>query len=448
MLVLLTIGFLTASDTAFAARPAVKPLIMAHYMPWYQYPPLNNIFNHWTQNPKMFDLSRKPDGKVNIASYFYPLTGPYDSSDDAVLEYQAALFKIAGIDGVIFDWYGTSGALDYGPINKATVKAVSVFKKAELKFAICYEDQTASNRIKYAGLDPSQAVSEAKKDFDWLQQNFFNDQYYLKHNGRPVVLCFGPQYFEEKNQWNTIFTSVKPKPLFVTENGEASWEDAVFSWAWPNPDGSGVLEKNWTENGFYAKHTDKNYLIASAYSMFDDGIIVETDGYSKKRRLIDYDGGKTLEWTLDMARKNNPQVIQLVTWNDYGEGNIFEPTIEYGYRDIIVVKNFIENSLSIDLKFTDIDLSAPIELYRIAGDPAADTALKNKVKEIYAAIFTGDKSTFDIKIAEADIHYDGSVKPVYEPERENVGGSGGGCATGAFDMVVLAIAVVFISAKR
>jgi hypothetical protein len=39
-----------------------------------------------------------------IASHFHPLTGPYDSSNDALLEYQVMLMKLSRIDGVIVDW--------------------------------------------------------------------------------------------------------------------------------------------------------------------------------------------------------------------------------------------------------------------------------------------------------------------------------------------------------
>jgi len=36
--------------------------------------------------------------KHQIASWYYPLIGPYDSLDPAVLEYHVLLMKLAGID--------------------------------------------------------------------------------------------------------------------------------------------------------------------------------------------------------------------------------------------------------------------------------------------------------------------------------------------------------------
>ena len=66
--------------------------------------------------PSLQDENGRPD----IASYTMPLTGPYDSSDDAVLEYQILLMKLSGIDGVIVDWYGMEDFWDYAVLNEST----------------------------------------------------------------------------------------------------------------------------------------------------------------------------------------------------------------------------------------------------------------------------------------------------------------------------------------
>jgi hypothetical protein len=93
---------------------------MAHYMPWYQSPAVMGAWGwHWTMdhfNPNQKDA----DGQPSIASHHPPLTGPYDSSDDALLEYQVLLMKLSGIDGVIVDWYGFEDFQDYGLIKPAT----------------------------------------------------------------------------------------------------------------------------------------------------------------------------------------------------------------------------------------------------------------------------------------------------------------------------------------
>ena len=44
---------------------------------------------------------------------------PYDSADPVALEYHVALMKLAGIDGVIVDWYGMDNFNDYA-LNQST----------------------------------------------------------------------------------------------------------------------------------------------------------------------------------------------------------------------------------------------------------------------------------------------------------------------------------------
>ncbi len=91
-----------------------RPLLMAHYMPWYQAPKVSGQWGyHWTMNH--FSPSQDEDGQwTNFASHYTPLTGLYDSRDEAVLDYQVQMMKLSGIDGVIVDWYGNENFWDYG----------------------------------------------------------------------------------------------------------------------------------------------------------------------------------------------------------------------------------------------------------------------------------------------------------------------------------------------
>ena len=88
------------------------PRILAHYMPWYIAKPYSPSWGwHWTMNT--FDPEGRKDGRATLASHYHPIIGPYDSGDPDVLEYHALLMKLAGIDGVVIDWYGTVDFLDY-----------------------------------------------------------------------------------------------------------------------------------------------------------------------------------------------------------------------------------------------------------------------------------------------------------------------------------------------
>ena len=106
-----------------------KP-VMVYYMPWYVAKPYTDTWGwHWTMD------HFKPDavnasGERQIASWYYPLIGPYDSADPDVIEYHVLLMKLAGIDGVIVDWYGSADFLDYARNDRVTARLFEFTRKA------------------------------------------------------------------------------------------------------------------------------------------------------------------------------------------------------------------------------------------------------------------------------------------------------------------------------
>src|SRR5262249_19702794 len=100
------------------AKPAAMTrFLMAHYMPWFQARPFSKQCGwHWTMNH--YHPDHVTSGRREAASHDYPLIGLYDSDDPDALECHVLLMKLAGIDGVIIDWYGNEDYLDYGAIHR------------------------------------------------------------------------------------------------------------------------------------------------------------------------------------------------------------------------------------------------------------------------------------------------------------------------------------------
>jgi hypothetical protein len=207
--------------------------------------------NHF--NPDQKDASGRPQ----IASHYTPLTGPYDSSDPDLLEYQALLMKIAGIDGVIVDWYSMVDFRDYGLLNASTARLFEVMKKARLHFAICYEDQAVKHMVEDKKLAEEDIFTHAQDVMRYLQSTWFSDPTYIKFSGRPVLLIFGPQYFTDPANWQVIFSALYPQPLFITLDHPVG-SVSVGSYPWP-PMGlskDGVLSQAALESylkAFYSK---------------------------------------------------------------------------------------------------------------------------------------------------------------------------------------------------
>ena len=120
---------------------------------------------HWTMNH--FDPDKKQDGKRSIASHYYPLIGPYDSGDPAVIEYHRLLMKLAGIDGVIVDWYGLSNLYDYPQVHRNSAWLFHSTTKLGLRFGVCYEDQTVARLVEAKKLPAGDRVQHVRQEIDW-----------------------------------------------------------------------------------------------------------------------------------------------------------------------------------------------------------------------------------------------------------------------------------------
>ncbi len=78
-----------------------------------------------------------------------------------------------------------------------------------------------------------------------------------------------------------------------------------------------------------------------AYPSFDD--YYEEGGLEGALEWdIPYADGDTLFHVLQRALQNqdNLDFLQLATWNDFGEGTMFEPTLEYGFDPLLQVQDF------------------------------------------------------------------------------------------------------------
>jgi hypothetical protein len=62
---------------------------------------------------------------------------------------------------------------------------------------------------------------------------------------------------------------------------------------------------------------------------------------------------------------NASACVQVVTWNDFGEGTIVEPTVQYGYRDLGVIQNFRRQYLDAGFAFQTNDLLLALRQYNL-----------------------------------------------------------------------------------
>jgi len=386
--------------SGFSQASASSKTIMVYYMPWFGAKPFQDTWGwHWTMdrfNPDTTNVL----GQRQIASWYYPLIGPYDSSDPAVLEYHMLLMKLSGIDGVIVDWYGSSNILDYGVNNRATSKLFEFTRKAGLKFAVCYEDQTVQHMIEENYLSASNAIPHAQTEMRYLESHWFADPSYLRLNGRPLLLNFGPQYFMLSSNWEAILSvfAESNQPAFFNEDNRLSVSLGAFNWPpmWLTqaPGTGGVLSDAALQSylaEFDQKAASWPSYISSAFPRFHD-IYQSQDGRNHLGYLGDHHGD-TLTETLSRALTNSSPVVQIVTWNDFGEGSMVEPTDEYGYRDLSIIQNLRRQYLQPDFPYHTNDLGIALRFYQLRRQFATNAVVSADLDQIFTNLVSGKVDT-------------------------------------------------------
>ena len=331
-----------------------KP-VYAHYMPWFQSKEFDGYWGqHWTmanKNPDIIDET----GRRQIASYYYPLIGPYSSSDPDLHEYHFLMMKIAGIDGVIFDWYGSRNQYDYGLIKNGTETFIDKLEDLGMDFSIMYEDRVATF-AQNEGLAQTQ-VEAASEDFAYIRDQYFTSPRYTRINDVPLLYVFGPEYITDPAEWDQIF-SVFPEdeqPDFLTlwASGNKVGDNFAGEFLWVAPDH--MLAHEY----YYQTYSQNNAItVGGVYPGFER--FYYEGGWSNNANdwIIDPQDGQLFVETLNYSHHEEADFLQLITWNDFGEGTMIEPTEEYGFMYLQLIQQYTQ------VEFDPEDLYIPLEFYQ------------------------------------------------------------------------------------
>ena len=328
LLLLMVTAWLT---TQAAPEPACapRPMVLVHVMPWFESKPVSGRWGwHWTMD------KTDPD-KGALATHDQPTFGPYDSGDPGVIATQVALMKAAGIDGAIIDWNGPEGFDDYAMIHRNTRLLIAELKKAGLKFALCVEDNPGHRFMKERKLTRPEATAKVAASFAWADTHWLTDPAYVRLSDRPILFIFGPQYLDEA-EWKTLRANLKSDPLTfaLPHLSRRPGIDGAFAWV-PVSEGKAVAASTWTTEhaALYAGEKQASrFFVAAAFPGYRD--FYAQSGAGKSYGSIDYRDGQTFAESFDQAMKSGAPIVQVATWNDYGEGTGIEPTLNRGTRDL------------------------------------------------------------------------------------------------------------------
>jgi hypothetical protein len=317
-----------------AEVPKTNPTkVFMHYMPWYD-APHNPVAGqnyswgwHWTmntRNPNVIDAN----GRRQIASHYYPLIGPYASNDPHLVEYHLLLMKLSGIDGVLVDWYGSEGSNgDVGSLLNNSNALINRTSAVGINFGLILEDRFWGN------------IQSARNSLAYARNNYFNKSNYIRHGAGndPLVGVFGPITHQTPSAWSDILShageDVEFLPLWYESGDAGSNADGEYAWIY-----SDYLTglRNFYQNRAPGLKT----AMGVAYPGFRDYYV--EGGAGSSYFYIPENNGATLNETLSTydQYKANLDFLQLATFNDFGEGTIFEPTVENGYRYLVRIQQY------------------------------------------------------------------------------------------------------------
>jgi len=285
--------------------------------------------------------------------------------------------RIAGIDGVIVDWYGLQQFRDYALLHRNTLKLVEQVERLGMKFAICYEDQTIPALVKEQRLAEAGRVSHAIDELSWMKQHWFRSKSYMTFQSPPLLLSFGQDGLTD-DEWSSVLSKVGGVSYFSLHHRPQA---ALGAFDWPLPkQGLSAVEQ------FQRQSRDWPAAIPVAFPRFRD-FYAQAKVHDSWGTIDDQDG-QTLQRSL--TQPENGALMQIATWNDWGEGTQIEPSHEAGYRDLEMIQRVRRERSTREVPFAADDLKLPGRLLNLRRTAEIRQAHKRTLDEAALTLAQGN----------------------------------------------------------
>lgn len=315
------LGFVTLVVllTVFAV-PTQPALAQSGHQVWTFY------MGYWTGNISW-------DAQASVLGD-WPSMGKYDSRDPGVAAAHIEQAQSAGIDAFLVSWYGTGETLTTTPtLNNMLDRA------AERGFHVaavldCFNPNFLRDR--------GQIVSS----LNYLIHDRANHPGYLRYNGKPVIVfAFQDTLGFSTADWLAIRNEVDPgrNTIWLAEglNGCCMYGGAMdgmyaFNIAWA---GGSAARYSLEQNSVYAQ--GGSLYVPTVHPGWDEDRIAARDGRANPTARKDRAGGQFLINSWNGATSVNPDVILIVSWNEFMEGSYIEPSQVYGTQSLDVLRSLI-----------------------------------------------------------------------------------------------------------
>jgi Calcineurin-like phosphoesterase/Glycosyl hydrolase family 99 len=296
--VLALLGLLLSCGAAAATAPPRPPLpVFAYYYQWFDPP-------SW-----------------NRAKTDYPLLGRYSSDDVTVMRKQVQMAKAAGIHGFIVSWKSS-------PVNNRRLRQlVEVARSVDFGLQVIYQ-----------GLDfdrNPQPVARVAADLVYFRDTFAADPVFRMLD-RPLLIWSGTWKFTREEVASAVAPISRDVQVLASEKDVAGYnrladvvEGNAYYWSSVDPSEYQSFASRLQEMG-EAVHSRDGLWLAPFAPGFDARLVGGT-------RAVDRRDGLTLREEYDAAVSSSPDVLGLISWNEYSENTHVEPSEQFGNRYLDVL---------------------------------------------------------------------------------------------------------------
>jgi Glycosyl hydrolase family 99 len=282
--------------------------VFLYYYVWYGNPDYNGEWMHWDEN------GRHPP--VDISSAYFPLLGPYSSSDPWVIDRHMRWISEAGVDVIVYSWWG-KGDLTDDLIPRVLDSAADY----GLKVSFMIEPY------------PDRTVHSICNDIEYLNRKYGNHPAFFRmlkttpYSSNPtqrgVVFIYQPEYpAADLQRLSDNIHAANYDSILLLQSTDADLLDSTHA------DGIFTYEAFQYVMHFYQgilkSVADKNGIFIPCVS---PGFTINRGTNQKSIPFRGRKLGETYDkwWKTTLAA--NPEFVAIISFNEWHEGTQIEPAV-------------------------------------------------------------------------------------------------------------------------
>jgi hypothetical protein len=294
----------SASASRSSPAPSTAPVFAYYYM-WMQ-------GSYWSTN--------KLDHPVQ------PFPGNYNSMGPAVINWQIAQAKAAGITGFLVSWK------DNATYRKILPEVEAAATAANFKLVLFYESINAAKQ--------PVSVSIVAADYKYFVATYASNPAWYTINGKVVTAWDGTQKYSSASV-ASVTSPVRSRVLVLSTGNNvveyqrlaAVTDGDAYYWSSNNPATSPQSGAKLASMGA-AVHQRNGVWISPFAPGFNATLI---GGHL----IVPRNNGDTLKSEYALAAASSPDILGLISWNEWTENTYVEPSVNFGSTYLNVLKGII-----------------------------------------------------------------------------------------------------------